>query len=154
MTARMTNIVLGTIAIVFGGYIYVTSTAFKNQAAAQMPYVVAVTMIVLGLFLVAANARSGADQSVPRPFEGVPWPMWFLSVGMAIGLAVAMVHIGFYEAAFIFLTVMTSVLFATTQGWHAGIRKGAVFGVVYTLVLWVLMDLILNLRTPRGLLFG
>jgi hypothetical protein len=150
---RTANVILGAVLIVLAGYIIYGAQAFTPEGA-QFPNLVGGAFAVFGSILLAANLhpRTAASQMQIQPFATVPWRIWTIVVGALTLFAIAIDQIGFYEAAFIFLFVITWLLSVNVESPQRRLVGATVFAAIFVTLVFIAFKLILKIPTPVGLI--
>jgi putative tricarboxylic transport membrane protein len=153
LTLRTANLLtaLGLIAL----SIYCLGEAREfSERGALFPNLLFAVILILGVVLFALNAypKTGAAGAQLFPFAGVPWFSWCAIVAAFVLLGLAADRFGFYESAFVFLTVTTWIMSAGItnpfQRWLAPVG----FALAFAAALYVVFRLILAVPTPPGVL--
>jgi putative tricarboxylic transport membrane protein len=153
LTMRTANILLslGLIALVIFGV--VESRDFSERAA-QLPYLLFGTFILLASIILIANItpKFGAVRLGEYPFADVPWRL-------CLGASVALVlfglgadSLGFYETGFLFLVVVTWMMSTGQEHIRRPILSAVLFALGFDVLLYVAFKLVLQIPTPPGLL--
>lgn len=154
MNQRVCNVLLGVLLLCLSAYVVVESLSFSEQAA-QLPRLLAGLFTLLGLILVVTNLHPvlGASAAQIRPFAGVRWRIWLVLVVALVLFGLGAGSIGFYESALVFLLATTWLLNGRETGGARRLIEAATFAVVFDAALYVAFEVVLQVATPRGLLF-
>jgi hypothetical protein len=153
LSMRTANILLsfGLIALVVFGVIQ--SRDFSERAA-QLPYLLFGTFIVLAVIILIANLtpKLGAVRLNNYPFAAVPWRL-------CLGASVALVlfglgadNLGFYETGFLFLLVVSWMMSTGQKHIRRPILSAVFFAIGFDVLLYVAFKLVLKIPTPPGIL--
>lgn len=153
VSLRTANVVLGTVLLALAAYVLYEARTFTPQGA-QFPNLVGGAFIVLGGILLAVNLhpRTAVSRMRARPFARVPWRTWTITVAALAVFAFAIDLTGFYEAAFVFLFVVSWLLSAGAGSPRRRLAGAAAFAAIFVTIVFVAFKLILKIPTPAGLI--
>ncbi|WP_177177946.1 tripartite tricarboxylate transporter TctB family protein [Citreimonas salinaria] len=128
--------------ILVGATAIFLSQDFRGDAG-FFPTAMGCLLILASLILLAQSVlRTSPAQEPEEPFEGPRFLAW---VGMAVLLFILVWQVDFYLSVFLFI-VLSYVLLA---------KKGVIFSItlaaIFTIVLFIGFDLLLNVPTPSKL---
>jgi putative tricarboxylic transport membrane protein len=149
---RTMNLLLGVILVALGGYVLVEANGFSEMGA-RFPRLVGHGFLILGAILFATNLRSKvAAAPSAHPFAEVPWGLWATVVIALVVFSFALDVIGFYESAFLFLLFAYWLLAEQELSPVRRLANAAMFAAPFTVAVYVMFRLVLEIPTPRGLI--
>jgi len=151
LSLRAANILISVGLIALSVYGLVEAREFSDRGA-LLPRVICVTLIVLAtiILFVNANPKTGAPGGQLFPFSEVPWPLWWGVVVAFVLLGLAADRFGFYESAFVFLTVTTWMMSAGEASPRRRWLNPVLFAAGFDALLYAVFKLILAIPTPPG----
>lgn len=153
MSLRKANITLSAILILFSGWVIYESQGFRDPRTGQIPSVLAGIIILMSVAILVMNLLppKGSHIDEERPYGDVQWGKWAATAGLLALYGFGLRQIGFYESAFLFLTAVSFLMTGDKSNIGRTIIKSFIFGLVGTVVLYLLFDIILSIPTARGL---
>jgi putative tricarboxylic transport membrane protein len=153
VSLRAANMVLAALLMALAAYIFYEARSFTPEGA-RFPHLVAGAFLVLGGILLAVNLhpRLGAARALDRPFASIPWRIWSVVVAALAVFALAIEWIGFYEAAFLFVLLVSWLLAADEPSPARRLTVCTLFAAIFVVAVYVAFALILKIPTPDGLL--
>ena len=154
MSLRYANILLGVLLWIFSVWVISQSLDFRDPRTGQMPIVLAGFFILAGTILIILNAipKTGRPMEGSYPYANIPWLRWFVVATLLVGFGAGAVTIGFYESAFLFLLLVSSVM---SFGRGNPLRTFAaclVFALIGVGVLYLGFSIVLGIPIPDGIL--
>lgn len=151
---RSTNLLVGFGTLALAAGIYWQATSWLPRAG-QLPKVVAVILVILGVLLLVLNLvpRFGARRTRSHPFEGVPWIKWLLVVGGLLVVAFSMETVGMLEALCVYMFAVVVVLTDRSKPLVTTLVHAAACAVVVTIAMYFGFVVGLNVALPTGLIF-
>jgi hypothetical protein len=135
-------VLVGTIAL------YLSLGHIEMEGARIFPRIIIIIMGVLSALLLIQSALQKALGAKKAKF---PVGRFFTCFGLIIVYFVFMESVGFYLSAFLFFVAVTFILGRVDLTLRTGlVRAGS--GLAFTIVLFILFDLLLKAQTPRGVL--
>jgi putative tricarboxylic transport membrane protein len=148
---RIMNLLLGVLLVALGGYILVEANGFSEMGA-RFPRLVGYGFLILGAILFATNVTKAAAAASAHPFAEVPWGLWGTVVIALAVFSFVLDVIGFYESAFLFLLFTYWLLAQEELSPVRRLANAAMFAVPFTVAVYVMFRLVLEIPTPHGLI--
>lgn len=127
------------------GFLFKISFFQENREAYLFPAVVAAAMLCLSLISLAREAFDlCVDDFQPFPFER-QWPVILM---MAVGVAL-IETLGMYSTAFLVL-LLVSYWYSPQERWHRRLLQSVAMAVGFSVTMYVLFTVLLNVQVPRG----
>jgi hypothetical protein len=150
---RTANIYLSLGLIALAVFAVVASREFSSRAA-QLPYLLSGTFILLAAILLIASLvpKYGTARLHEFPFAKIPWK---LCLGAAVGLilfGLGADSLGFYETGFLFLLAITWMMSTGQKHIRRPLLSAVVFAFAFSILLYVAFKIVLRIPTPPGLL--
>lgn len=128
--------------------LYLSLGHIEMEGARVFPRTIIIIMLVLSVLLLIQSALQKALDAKKGKF---PVGRFFTCFGLIIVYFVFMESVGFYLSAFLFFVALTFILGRADLTLRTGlVRAGS--GLAFTIVLFILFDLLLKAQTPKGLL--
>lgn len=145
------EVIVAVVCLVASAIIYSTAGSIEEERAATFPSVIIVGIMVLSGLLIAQSIFIRKPE-VDTEKQKYPWPRFILLLCMIVIYLAVAEPLGFYLSAFIFFVTVCFIL-----GWtDLTVGRGAVWVVgsaAFTGVLFLLFKVLLEVQTPRGILF-
>lgn len=141
--------IVGFVCLVGSVVLYSTLGYIDEPRAVTFPKTIIIIMMVLSALLVLQGLLMKTDEEKgPR----YPWLRFFVLFGLIVVYFAVSESLGFYTSAFLFFVAVTYILGKGDLTLKkAGLR--ALSSAVFTAVLFVLFSVMLEVQTPRGVLF-
>jgi hypothetical protein len=149
---RTMNLIFAAALLALGAYIRYEALDFSAMGA-RFPALVSYGFLVLGAIMLATNARAAQPHGDARPFASVPWPIWGTVVAALALFGYAVDVIGFYEAAFLFVLFTSWLLAPEAASQPRRLLGAALFAAPFTAAVYLAFRIVLEIPTPRGLIF-
>ena len=130
--------------------LYVTLDHIEEQRAATFPMVVIIGIGVLSALLLIQSLVVGS--LTEKSEEKYPWGRFGLLFVMMVAYLASMETVGFYLSSFLFFVAVCFILGRS----ELTMRRGAIWAAgsaVFTIVLFMLFKVLLEVQTPRGLFY-
>lgn len=153
LNMRWANVILAITLLLLAAFIHMEASDFSEQGA-LFPRLIANAFILFGGILLAINLmpKSGALRATQWPFANVPWLSTVTVIVLLILLAWGADIIGFYESAFLFTLVAFWMLAGDVESPIQRTVSSIVFAFGFTVAIYVMFKLILEIATPPGIL--
>ena len=141
---------VGLICLVGSVVLYATLDMIEDPRAITFPRTVITIMGILSALLLI----QGLVMKTPGAEKGpsYPWLRFLMLFGMIVLYLAVSETLGFYLSAFLFFVAVTYVMGSADLSPKKAATR-ALSSAVFTGVLFVLFSVILEVQTPRGLLF-
>ncbi len=141
--------IVGLICLVGSVVLYSTLGLIDEPRAVTFPKTIIIIMMILSALLVLQGffVKSEAEKG-PK----YPWLRFLVLFGLIVVYFMVSESLGFYTSAFLFFIAVTYILGKSDLTLKkAGLR--AMSSAIFTAVLFVLFSVLLEVQTPRGVLF-
>jgi len=141
--------IVGLVCLVGSVVLYSTLGHIDEPRAVTFPKTIIIIMIILSaLLLLQGFIVKSAEKKGP----GYPWLRFLILFSLIVAYFAVSESLGFYISAFLFFIAVTYILGKSDLSLKkAGLR--ALSSAIFTAVLFVLFSVMLEVQTPRGVLF-
>ncbi|MEJ2344482.1 MAG: tripartite tricarboxylate transporter TctB family protein [Gammaproteobacteria bacterium] len=147
MARRLTAI--GAIALSI--FLYWAAASAEDQAAYLFPKVIAASMLVLAVAILIREwaPRVGADAAA---VVSVPWVRLWPIFAIFVLYLLAAQQLGFYATSLLAF-IAIGVVYSPSESSFGDIKRCVPISLVFLAVLYLVFVVLLQVQTPRGLLF-
>lgn len=143
------ELIVSLVLLIGSIILYLILGHIEMSEAQTFPRFVIVIMGILSALLVLQSLTAKALASLKKaPFPVARFAICFILI---IAYFVFMEGLGFYVSAFLFFVATTFILGAKDLTLRSGLIRAAA-GFVFTIVLFILFNVLLAVQTPKGLL--
>lgn len=147
----MNNIPIAPIAVLVISAILYAASATGEGGGYEFPTLIALVMCVFAAGMLAHALGPGRRAKDERPGT-VPWGAIVPGLALFVAYLFVMQWVGFFVTSFlVFLAI--AVLYAPGKQTLAGVGRTAGVSAVFTVALYAVFVLLLQVQFPQGLLF-
>ncbi|NIR28918.1 MAG: tripartite tricarboxylate transporter TctB family protein [Gammaproteobacteria bacterium] len=136
-------------SLLLGVLLYWAAATPETQKAYLFPKILAATMTVLGLaMLITTFVRHARDDNG----MAVPWRRLLPALAVFAFYLIAAEELGFYVTSWLAFAAL-GILYTPAESSLAGTKRCLPVSVAFLGMLYAVFVLLLNVQTPRGILF-